>query len=111
MYPDMYIMLVRITDVLLICRTQWVLTYTGQSLTVGKRVTNTFTETAGTHHRSLKGRTKCILRSDDTGLVTPSVILNESILYTLVYIDTEDCIVTVLLDFSILYNNGMDIVF
>ena len=29
-------------------------------------------------------------RSGNTGLVAPSVILNESILYTSVYIDTED---------------------
>ena len=40
----------------------------------------------------------------------PLVILNENIPYTSVYIDTEDCIITVLLNFSILYNIGMDIV-
>ena len=49
-------------------------------------------------------------RSDDTSLVAHSVILNESILYTSVFIDTEDYIVTVLLNFSILYISGMDIV-
>ena len=53
--------------------------------------------------RELKGR-GCILRSDDTGFVAPSVIRNKSILYTSVYIDTEDCIITVLLNFSKLYN-------
>ena len=110
MYPNMYIMEIRITDALLICCTQWVLTYTGQSLITGKRVMKTCTETTGTRYGSSKGQTKCVLRSDDTGLVAPSVILNESILCTSVYIDAEDCIVTVLLNFSIIYNNGMDIV-
>ena len=54
--------------------------------------------------------TKCFLRSDDAGPVELSVILNKNTLYTSVYIDTEHCITTVLLNFSILYHNGMDIV-
>ena len=110
MYPDMYVTQLRITDALLICSTQWVLTYTGQARTAGKRVTNTCTETTGACHGIPKGRTKCVLRLGDTRFVASSVILNESTLYTSVYIDTEDCIVTVLLNFSVLYNNGLDIV-
>ena len=68
--------------------------YTGQTLTAGKR----------------ESHEHVCPRSDDTSLVAHSVILNESILYTSVCIDTDDCIVTVLLNFSILYNNCMDIV-
>ena len=50
----------------------------------------------------LKGWTKCVLRSGDTGLIAPSVTLKRSMLYTAVYMDTEDCIITELLNFSII---------
>ena len=59
----------------------------------------------------LKGQTKCVLRSGDPGLITPSVILNKSILCQVsVYIDTEHCIANILLQYAILYENGMNIV-
>ena len=58
----------------------------------------------------VRGVSKCFLRSDDAGPVEHSVILNKSTLYTSVYIDTEDCIITVLLNFSILCKSGMNIV-
>ena len=44
-----------------------------------------------------------------TGLVTHSVMLTEIILCKFsVYIYTEHCIMTVLLQYAILYNNGMN---
>ena len=76
--------------------------YTGKALTAGKQ----------------ESHEHVCPRSDDTSLKYGTniqynrmvVILNESILYTSVYIDTEDCIVTILLNFSILYISGVDIV-
>ena len=88
---------------MLICHTQWVFTYTGQSR-------NTYTETVVLATGAQRVR-QSVLRSDDTGLVAPSAILNRRYcVNSSVYIDTEHCIITVSLNFSILYNDGMDIV-
>ena len=58
-----------------------------------------------------QGSDEVCLVSDNTGLVAPSVILNEIILYACsVYIYTVHSIATVLLSYSIIYLNGMNIV-
>ena len=55
---------------------------------------NTCTEADENSTGAQEGR-GCILRSDDTRFVIPSVILNKSTLYTSLYIDTEDFTVTI----------------
>ena len=103
MYP-MYITWLSITGVLLLRLSQSMLTDTDSCL-ANYRCKHVQWD-CGTPW-GFEGQTKCFLLSEDAGPLEHSLILYESTLYASVCMDTEHCIMTVLLHYVIVYKIGM----